>query len=79
MCALIHLGNTTTNITMGCPAGGHEWGPPPRAGYLGDAEGGRGEASGGEEEVPHNREHLVQVPVTCAMTQAPGLETVHTR
>lgn len=36
---------------------------------------GGGEATGGEEEVPHNREHLVQVPVTCAMTQAPGLET----
>lgn len=26
---------------------------------------GGGEATGGEEEVPHNREHLVQVPVTC--------------
>lgn len=36
---------------------------------------GRGEAYGVEEEVPHNRDHLVQMPVTCAMTQAPGLET----
>lgn len=38
-------------------------------------QGGRGEASGGEEEVPHNRDHLVQVAVTSAITQAPGLET----